>query len=133
MSTNSEPPSSNDSVDWTPQRLARVIPDLRKRWVVRAITSYALGFWLTIQVCDITFQVLEMPDSTMQRLVLFGLCGMPVALATGWLVGSRHSRKMARNSARDVDEPTARLSAPILATVLAAACLLGLLLVLQVR
>jgi hypothetical protein len=133
MSTNGEPPSSDDTVDWTPQRLARVIPDLRKRWVVRAITSYALGFWLTIQVCDITFQVLELPDSTMQQLVLFGLCGMPVALATGWLIGARRSRTTARNSARNVDEPTAGLSAPILATVLVAACLLGLLLVLQIQ
>jgi hypothetical protein len=133
MSTNSEPPSSDDTVEWTPQRLARVIHNLRKRWVVRAITSYALGFWLTIQACDITFQVLELPDSTMKHLVLFGLCGMPVALATGWLVSSRHSRTTARNSTRDVDEPTAHLSAPILATVLAAACVLGLLLVLQVQ
>jgi TolB-like protein/Flp pilus assembly protein TadD len=59
--------------------------ELRRRRVVRAITVYALVAWVAVQVADVFFPALRMPDWTVTLVAVLALVGFPITVALAWV------------------------------------------------
>jgi hypothetical protein len=114
-----------------PPGVRRTLLEVKHRWIARVFIGYALGFWVIVQVVDAVSPELVHSDRILKSFVLTGLAGMPIALAFGWGLGMlRVGRGIA--AAPDRREPVNRLSLPILLALIASACLLIVLLLLQI-
>ena len=62
----------------------RFIIELRRRRVFRTAALYIVGAWLVLQVADVVFPALDIPERAL-RYVLFGaVLGWPAVLVFGW-------------------------------------------------
>jgi TolB-like protein/thioredoxin-like negative regulator of GroEL len=58
--------------------------ELRRRKVVRAGATYALVAWVILQLAEVTFQPLGLPEWAMTWTVLGAVLGLPVVLVIAW-------------------------------------------------
>ena len=58
--------------------------ELRRRRVVRVLIVYGAVAFAVLQVADLTFPRLGLPDWTVTLVLMLELLGLPVALALGW-------------------------------------------------
>ena len=65
-------------------RLKNFIQELRHRSVFRAIVTYTIVAWMLLQVADVTFDRLPIPDSAMTVLIVLVLIGFPITLILAW-------------------------------------------------
>lgn len=64
--------------------MKRLISELQRRRVLRTAALYVVGAWLVMQVGDVVFPALDIPERSL-RYVLFGaLLGFPAVIAFGW-------------------------------------------------
>ena len=82
----------------------RLISELQRRRVFRTAALYIVGAWLVMQVADVVFPALGIPERAL-RFVLFGaIFGFPVAVVFGWFYDvSMHGIR--RTEAVDPDAP----------------------------
>ena len=60
------------------------IQELKRRNVFRVAAIYAIVSWLLMQIGDVMFPALLLPDWTSRMLVAFLILGLPVALIFAW-------------------------------------------------
>ncbi len=65
-------------------RFRNVIEELRKRSVFRATVVYCVVAWLLLQVADVTFDQLPIPDGAMTVLIVLAILGLPVTVVLAW-------------------------------------------------
>src|SRR4051794_794576 len=58
--------------------------ELKRRKVVRAAFAYALVAWAVLQVAQVTFDPLGIPQWAMTWTVLGAVLGLPVVLVLAW-------------------------------------------------
>jgi len=58
--------------------------ELKRRNVFKVGFGYIVLGWLVIQVADVVVPALNLPESTITLLLVFGLCGFPFALFFAW-------------------------------------------------
>jgi len=58
--------------------------ELRRREVYPVIVAYAIGGWILLQIGEVTFGPLGLPDWVMTALVVTVITGFPVALLLAW-------------------------------------------------
>jgi hypothetical protein len=58
--------------------------EMKRRNVFRVAAIYVVVCWLLIQVGDVMFPALHLPEWTTTMLVAFLLLGLPVALVLAW-------------------------------------------------
>lgn len=58
--------------------------DLRRRRVFRVAGIYIVGCWVVLQVADLAFQSLGLPDASLKWVWLAAFLGSPIALIFGW-------------------------------------------------
>jgi TolB-like protein len=64
--------------------MQRLFIELRRRRVFRTAALYIVGAWLVLQVADVVFPALDIPERAV-RYVLFGaVFGFPAVLVFGW-------------------------------------------------
>ena len=64
--------------------MKRLFLELRRRRVFRTAALYIVGAWLVLQVADVVFPALDIPERAL-RYVLFGaVLGFPAVLVFGW-------------------------------------------------
>lgn len=64
--------------------MKRLLIELRRRRVFRTAALYIVGAWLVLQVADVVFPALDIPERAV-RYVLFGaVLGFPAVLVFGW-------------------------------------------------
>jgi TolB-like protein len=64
--------------------MKRLLIELRRRRVFRTAALYIVGAWLVLQVADVIFPALDIPERAV-RYVLFGaVLGFPAVLVFGW-------------------------------------------------
>lgn len=64
--------------------MRRLFSELQRRRVFRTAALYIVGAWLVMQVADVVFPALDVPERSM-RYVLFGaLLGFPAVIVFGW-------------------------------------------------
>lgn len=65
-------------------RIENLIQELRGRNVFRAMVAYGVVAWMLLQVADVTFDRLPIPDSTMTVLIVLVIVGLPITLVLTW-------------------------------------------------
>jgi tetratricopeptide (TPR) repeat protein len=66
-------------------RWADFVAELRRRHVVRVGLGYAGAAFVLLQVAQLLFEALLLPERTFQLLVILAIVGFPVALLLGWV------------------------------------------------
>ena len=56
---------------------------------MKVVIAYAVGAWLILQIGEVTFDPLDLPEWSMRLLVLAAICGFPIALLLAWLIDVR--------------------------------------------
>ena len=77
------------------------IRELKRRNVLRVLVVYLAVSWLILQVADVLFPVLQLPDWTMRFLVGLLTLGLPVAVMLAWAFNLTPE-----GIRREEDEPT---------------------------
>ena len=62
-----------------------LIGDLRRRHVFRVAALYIVGTWLLLQIADVIFPGLGIPESAIRYVMIAALVGFPIALVIGWM------------------------------------------------
>lgn len=65
--------------------IARLYREASRRRVFRVAGLYIIGAWLVLQVADVVFPGLGIPDGAIGVLLVAFLLGFPLALVFGWL------------------------------------------------
>jgi TolB-like protein/Tfp pilus assembly protein PilF len=65
-------------------RIGNLIQELRNRSVFRAAVVYCVVCWLLLQVADVTFDRLPIPDGAMTVLIVLVIIGLPVTVVLAW-------------------------------------------------
>ncbi len=73
------------------RRIKDLVEELRSRSVIRAVVAYAVVAWMLLQVADVTFDRLPIPDNAMTVLIVLVVTGFPIVgiLAWGWEITHR--------------------------------------------
>lgn len=66
------------------KRFTGIVDELRERSVFRALVAYGVVAWMLLQVADVTFDRLPIPDSSMLVLIVLAVIGFPVTLILAW-------------------------------------------------
>ena len=64
--------------------LAGFFEELRRRKVLQAATGYAVVAWVLLQIGEVTFAPLGIPDWGMTLLIVLVVAGFPIALVVSW-------------------------------------------------
>jgi TolB-like protein/Flp pilus assembly protein TadD len=65
-------------------RITHLFEELRKRSVIRALVAYSVGAWMLLQVADVTFDRLPIPENSMTVLIAIVIIGFPIAGILAW-------------------------------------------------
>jgi TolB-like protein len=86
--------------------LGRFIRELRRRRVFRTAALYIVGAWLVMQVADVTFPALDIPERAVRYVLFAALAGFPAALVFGWFfdIGPTGIRRTPANELGDAAE-----------------------------
>ena len=66
--------------------LSALLGELKRRKVYRVMVAYAVAAWLILQVGEVTFEPLGMPEWSMTALVIVVIAGLPISMLLAWLV-----------------------------------------------
>ena len=66
------------------ERIRELIQELRNRSVFRALVAYSVVSWMLLQVADVTFDRLPIPDGAMTLLIAIVIAGFPVTAILAW-------------------------------------------------
>jgi TolB-like protein/Flp pilus assembly protein TadD len=67
-----------------PSRLATLLAELKRRKVLQAATGYAVVAWIVLQIGEVTFEPLGIPQWGMTLLIAIAVAGFPVAMVISW-------------------------------------------------
>ena len=67
-----------------------LLGELRRRHVFRAAALYIVGAWLLLQIADVTFPGLGVPEAAIRYVMIAVLIGFPIALVIGWMYEFTH-------------------------------------------
>jgi adenylate cyclase len=95
--------------------------ELKRRRVYRAAAAYAVVAWILLQIGEVTFEPLHLPDRAMTALVIATIAGFPVALVISWffdfsISGIKRDPGSAAKAPRSASSPTA-IAAPSIAVL----------------
>lgn len=82
--------------------LSKFSSELVRRKVYSAVAAYAVAAWVLLQVAEVTFEPLGLPDWLMTSLVVVVIVGMPVAAAIAWFFDITRSG-LRRDSAANIE------------------------------
>jgi TolB-like protein/tetratricopeptide (TPR) repeat protein/DNA-binding winged helix-turn-helix (wHTH) protein len=65
-------------------RLQALVFELRRRSVFKVSGGYLLGMWIMLQVAEVTFEPLRLPDWWMTALTILAVLGLPIVATLAW-------------------------------------------------
>jgi len=65
--------------------LSELASELRRRRVYPVVATYAVVSWVLLQVGEVTFAPLGLPDWVMSGLVVLVIVGFPITLSLAWI------------------------------------------------
>ena len=66
-------------------RLRRMLREMRRRRVFRTVALYIVGTWLMMQVADVVFPAMDIPERAIRYVLIAALLGFPAAIVFGWI------------------------------------------------
>jgi len=88
-----------------PGKKNHLFQELKRRNVYRVATVYAIVGWLIIQVADVTFPYLGLPEWLVAALIVITLTGFPIAVALAWLFEMSPNGMVRTGSKKATDNP----------------------------
>ena len=73
------------------------IENLKRRGVLETLVAYLIVGWLLIQVADIVFERLGLPDKAATFVTWLVIAGLPIALIVSWYLEFRDGRLVVHN------------------------------------
>ncbi|MDE3001975.1 MAG: hypothetical protein OXU38_01790, partial [Gemmatimonadota bacterium] len=58
--------------------------ELKRRRITRVVIAYAASFFVVLQMADLVFEPLGLPESAFRALLFLGIAGFPLAVALAW-------------------------------------------------
>lgn len=92
--------------------LRRLPAELRRRGVAKVVVSYAVAVFVLLQVAEITFAPLGLPDWALRLVVVLSIVGFPAAVVFAWVFDVT-PKGIARDTGTEPhpeDAPSARLT-----------------------
>jgi DNA-binding winged helix-turn-helix (wHTH) protein len=83
MDVETQAGNSEPNAAAPPQRTGLLV-ELKRRKVIRVAIAYVVVAWLSLQIGDIVFDFLEVPNWAGKLLLVLLLLGLPVALVLSW-------------------------------------------------
>jgi len=65
-------------------RISNLVQELRQRSVFRALVAYGVVAWMLLQVADVTFDRLPIPENSMTVLIVLVVIGFPIVAILAW-------------------------------------------------
>ena len=65
-------------------RIGNLVQELRNRSVFRALVAYGVVAWMLLQVADVTFDRLPIPENSMTVLIALVVIGFPITAFLAW-------------------------------------------------
>jgi dienelactone hydrolase len=65
-------------------RASDFVEELKRRLVFRVAAAYAVAAWILLQIGEVTFEPLGLPESSLRTLILVLALGFPFAVAVGF-------------------------------------------------
>jgi len=65
-------------------RIGNLIRELRSRSVIRATVAYCVVAWMLLQVADVTFDRMPIPEVAMTVLIVVAIVGLPITVVLAW-------------------------------------------------
>jgi TolB-like protein/Flp pilus assembly protein TadD len=65
-------------------RISNLVQELRNRSVFRTLVAYGVVAWMLLQVADVTFDRLPIPENSMTVLIALVVIGFPVVAVLAW-------------------------------------------------
>jgi len=65
-------------------RLHAFVIELRRRSVLKVAGTYLVGIWIMLQVAEVTFEPLHLPDWWMTALTILAVVGLPIVAVLAW-------------------------------------------------
>ena len=65
-------------------RFSDLIQELKSRHVIRAMIAYCVVAWMLLQVADVTFDRLPIPEYSMTVLIVLVILGLPITAILAW-------------------------------------------------
>jgi len=94
------------SFSWT-----QLSAELKRRHVYTVVATYAVVSWVLLQVGEVTFGPLHLPEWVMSRLVVLVIIGFPIVVVLAWFFdltrkGIRLTPKVTLHSTEEGDRPS---------------------------
>jgi len=89
-----------------PNSLQSFFAEMKRRRVFRVMAVYAAVAFVVLQVADIVFEPLGLPDWAMIFVIVLAMLGLPIAIVLAWAFEStpHGMRRTAAASAEEIDE-----------------------------
>jgi len=65
-------------------RVQAFIVELRRRNVYKVAGAYLVGMWIMLQVAEVTFEPLRLPEWWMTALTILAVLGLPIVVVLAW-------------------------------------------------
>ncbi len=128
-----EVPRTADAESAPPSRrgLSAIPAELRKRKVCRTAISYMLVMWLNLQIGDVIFPMLGLPDWSLTLIIIVGVMGFPVMLILAWVFQVTPAGIVVDQTRKDEAATENQLDTAINCLLLLCSLVLSVLLLLQ--
>jgi adenylate cyclase len=85
--------------------------ELKRRHVYTVVATYALVSWVLLQIGEVTFGPLHLPEWVMSRLVVLVIIGFPIVVVLAWFFdltreGIRLTPNLTLHSEEESDRPS---------------------------
>ncbi len=95
--------------------MRHLFSEIRRRRVLGTAAIYLAGAWAALQVCDVVFPILELPEQAMSIAFWVLIAGFPMVLVASWLFDIEVRRT--RDAAAEADAEVDAAEAPATETV----------------
>ena len=79
----------------------KLFNELKRRKVLKSMGVYGAGAFIVIQVADIVFKRLLLPDWTVTFLIILIILGFPITFFLSWTYDLKKESELGDNSERD--------------------------------
>ncbi len=107
-----------------------LLAEIRKRWVVRLMITYALCFWLVVQTGALLLPWLGLPADLLKVVAVAGVLGLPATIVAAVRIRSVMVARQGE-AHEECEDPLARMHLFYFLALIMLVCVLVFLVVLQ--
>ena len=115
-----------DAEETTYSRLKDRLTGFKNRKIARAVVAYTLALWLVVQLADVGFPLLKVPEYALVALIVGGVLALPIVLVLAWLIDYGFRRPSQRKASDEDDTLSSCAATVLMLAACALACVIAL-------